>query len=254
MKAPLVHGIEPSSRSAAVACFNLALNGQLTSSDCSGEMMGANASHRSIESLSLEEIKDGKFQGVLSPSATVVLAAALARRNITLYNIDHPYNADHCQHRAAIEIEFEKIRRQVAPLAVSRLNCIWVAENSEAGRDMVRKMFLNRDIHLLDAAIYRYRRIFRADSTHYDNYGRQPHQAHAMDYWAQTASKIPKWEYLVDGTIQATDRNQVDQACLMHMIHNNDWWATNHTPSWFLEAVQRARLENDRTTTARTNL
>jgi len=108
-----------------MTCFNLALNGTLTSSGMSGAIMAMQgANHHDIESMTIEDIRQGLFQGVLSPSSAVILAAALARENRTLFNIDRAYDAIQCQLRADVELEFERVRRDVAPDAVSRLQCI----------------------------------------------------------------------------------------------------------------------------------
>jgi len=83
----------------AMTCFNLALNGTLTSSGMSGAIMAMQgANHHDIESMTIEDIRQGLFQGVLSPSSAVILAAALARENRTLFNIDRAYDAIQCQH------------------------------------------------------------------------------------------------------------------------------------------------------------
>jgi hypothetical protein len=238
--APLIHGFDPSARAAAWTCFNLALNGQLVSSDFTGAMMGADANHKSIDQLSIDEIKAGSFQGVLSPSSAVILAAALARQKVTLWNIDQPYSAEQCQARADVEIEFEKVRRVVAPHKVSRLSCLYCANNNDEGRKMVTAMFRGIKMHFLDVAILRAGRIAKVDSTHFDEFCLHPHQGHALAYWEGTPSAKPKWEYLLDGAIQALERKQIDQACLMHWNFNKDWWNTNHPPEWFMSAVSRA--------------
>jgi hypothetical protein len=227
----------------AMTCFNLALNGTLTSSGMSGAIMAMQgANHHDIESMTIEDIRQGLFQGVLSPSSAVILAAALARENRTLFNIDRAYDAIQCQLRADVELEFERVRRDVAPDAVSRLQCIWLAENSDVGRKMIEQMFLSPDLHFLDIEVLTYRKVLKADSTHFDNYCHRPHRGHAVSYWeGAQANDSPQWEYLVDGQVRATVQSQIDSACLAHWDFNRDWWDKNHPTLWFMDAVKRAQ-------------
>jgi len=105
-----------------------------------------------------------------------------------------------------IELAFEEVRRYIAPQAVSRLACIWVAENTSIGQAHIRKM-LGFNTLILKVKIPAATGVSKVDTSWFDLYCTDSKQEYIEKYWqgAELDPKVPKWEYLVDGVIEVND-------------------------------------------------
>lgn len=211
------HGIDPAEWYPA---WNLALCGRLLSPDFAAlSDPGLSEMHRSLRDVPLEEIRKGSVQlGVVSPrSAWCVVMAGIVRRggkvgtgvvNTTWLTRE---GATRLVKTGDVELEFERVRRQIAPSAVSRLACLYVADDSDSGRQHIVSM-LGRDVLILRVCIPLAMAVTKVDTAWWDAYCDCPKAQHIENYW-QSLPKTPDapiWEYLVDGLIQAEDPEVMD--------------------------------------------
>jgi hypothetical protein len=175
-------------------CWNLALTGTLSSPDfsVSGDA-GLYASHQPIRDTPIERLRTvGLPPGMVSPRARCLISTANEDRHVT--------------ERRAAELAFEEARRALAPDAPSRLSSLYLAEDSQAGRNHVRSM-LGSDIHILRVSVPICVRSRRVDTAWFDCYWDDPAQKYIENYWqsVQKESVCTTWELLIDGVIQADD-------------------------------------------------
>lgn len=244
----LLHGIAPSSDQAFYPCLNLSRTGRLYSPDyLASKDPGMSLIHESLCNLPLELLKDAPFpSGAMNPAAQCLLIAACNRRGISLsYGSGRALSSEFlalCDQRAEIELEFELERRRVAPQAVSRLSCLWLAEDSDSGRLLIQNMFPAIPVNILKFRVEDGSRIFKADVRHFDNYLARPHRGHASSYWEGVpATGDPQWEYLIDGGIEAVDSKEVALLCRQHLQSGAPpWTADNQPPKELLMAAESA--------------
>jgi hypothetical protein len=175
-------------------CWNLAFMGTLSSPDYSVSTdAGLFASHQSIRDTPIERLRTvGLPPGMVSPRARCLISTA---------------NADgHVTKRRDAELAFEEARRSLAPDAPSRLSSLYLAEDSQAGRNHVRSM-LGSDIHILRVSVPICVRSRKVDTTWFDCYWNDPAEKYIENYWAsaQVEPVCATWELLVDGVIQVDD-------------------------------------------------
>lgn len=106
-------------------------------------------------------------------------------------------------HRIAnLEIEFEKIRREIDSNLPSRLSCIYVAEDNIGGRIMLRNMFYNkRNFHIAQVNIAALK-LHKADSKWISAYEEKQNKCFIENYWrGLNFDKNPQYEYLVEGIV-----------------------------------------------------
>jgi hypothetical protein len=196
-------------------CWNLALCGRLYSPDFAALCdPGLAESHRCVKDLSIQALKQsGTPMGVLSPRTSwYVWAAAIIRSggHVGIGNIDTNWlqkeEMDKIVLIGDIELAFEETRRNIAPNAVSRLACIYVAENTFIGQEHIRSM-LGPNILILKVTIPNATGVSKVDTSWFDKYCDDPNQKYIEQYWQAVAlnSNVPKWEYLVDGVIEVND-------------------------------------------------
>jgi hypothetical protein len=196
-------------------CHNLALCGRLYSPDFAASCEpGLAASHRCIKDIPIESLmQSGTPMGVLSPRASwYVWAAAIIRSggHVGIGSIDTKWfpksHMDRIVCIGDIELAFEKVRRDIAPQAVSRLACIWVAENTSIGQAHIRSM-LSVNTLILKVKIPTANGVSKVDTSWFDLYCTDFKQEYIEKYWQGVVldPKVPKWEYLVDGVIEVND-------------------------------------------------
>jgi hypothetical protein len=196
-------------------CWNLALSGRIASPDflafCEPELA---ASHQSIRDISIKCLRtESIFMGVSSPrTARYVWAAAIIRRggHVGIGSIDTKWLDQEEMGRIVaigdMELEFERVRREIAQNAASRLSCLWVAEDTEEGKTHIRSM-LGSDILILKVRIPVALRVSKVDTTWLDAYFEEPRQEFIENYWRSIPFNEQRvtWEYLVDGAIEVND-------------------------------------------------
>lgn len=179
---------------------------------------GLRAAHKSVRDVSVDFLRvNGLPQGTMTPRASwYIWAAALIRRGghvgIGMENTQWlpREKLDRILALGDIELELEETRRKVAPEEASRLCALWVAEDSEAGESHVRAM-LGPDVLVLRVSIVAAIRFTRVDTTWFDLYCQSRKAEYANKYWSGTAcDRGPKWEFLVEGCIEAIDPEQLE--------------------------------------------
>lgn len=109
-----------------------------------------------------------------------------------------------------MEIAFEEARRVWAPEAPSRLSSLYLADNSEDGRKMLKETFPERTI--LEVQTILSLRQTKVDMRGVDEYKESGNKGVLERYWKglPVGSGTPQWEYLIDGVIQVTDKERLE--------------------------------------------
>lgn len=189
-----LHGIDLSNW---YPCWNLYFCGRLWSSDATARVdEGIGAVHQSLGEASLADIEKGKVIGVPTPRY--------------IYALSIP-------ERRAVELAFEKIRRDISPQAPDRLSSLYLAEDSPIGETHIRKMLApyGSSLVVIRMRVIEQKAIFRADTAWYDLYVERRDVQVIRNYWRGEPATPDgnTWEYLLDGGLQAVDlgslRNEI---------------------------------------------
>ncbi|WP_423148472.1 hypothetical protein [Rubrolithibacter danxiaensis] len=116
-----------------------------------------------------------------------------------------PDNVVNRYHKIAqLEVEFERIRRLIAPNAASRLSAIFLAADNLDGRLMLQNMFNSFTSFLIAPIEVKYiHRIHKADSKWIAHYEQSPSEQLILSYWLGAPSdNEPQYEYLIEGIVQ----------------------------------------------------
>jgi hypothetical protein len=159
-------------------CWNLSLNGILRSGKINQKNIFPNLKNNKNVNNSYHEI-------TVTPTPT----------GITLLK-----NPD--SRKAEVERNFEKCRKDKFPNLPSRLNSLWVAEDSINGKKYLTDMFKDEQntrkilqIDILPSSV-----IHRADVQWFDKYFDASDENFILNYWKKLPLNInPKWEILIDG-------------------------------------------------------
>lgn len=190
-------------------CHNISVSGQLFTVPQEPD----------LRSLSIEQLKYGPVLGGMysSPRAVECLIKAPILRNGQHIRMGVPPNTYYLSAEdeakllkmSEVELVFEDIRRTVAPQAPSRLNCLWLAENNEHGRKHINEMLGN--VYILSVEIAHEVNKCRVDTQWFDGYWKEPNLDYVEKYWkSEQANAEPKWEYLLEGTINIIDPRQIE--------------------------------------------
>lgn len=153
-----VHGIDLNN---GYPCWNLSLSGRLYSPDFVAAVdRGVFECHKSIRDTDIESIERGHMpHGAYTPrglwfiqAAHQIRAGEYSRWSATSCSHFSDKEAEHISKMGAVEVAFEKRRREVAPQAASRLSCLYVADDNEHGRSHLKRMF-GYGIHILRVTI-----------------------------------------------------------------------------------------------------
>ena len=198
-------------------CWNLSLCGHLTAPEFAALCdPGLRAVQKTVDDLSVEEIRDqGLSTGIVTPrGARYGIESAIIRGGgnvgIGVENTQWLSQNERRQRLSIgdIELEFEKGRRRVAPAEVSRLSCLWVADNSPVGRTHIENMLPGS--FALTVSIPAAINVSRVDTAWFDKYCEEHKEEYIENYWEGIqASEEPTWEYLVNGVIKAVDENEL---------------------------------------------
>ena len=132
-----------------IVCHNIRFTQRLTSVDFAGQVdPGLSATHRCVGDISVAELREGFLEGnvISARMGSWVLPGVLLEAGLTLVDgFDVPIDvAESTRQRVIdtmkIELAFEEGRRLHAPNAPSRLSCIFLVENSAAGRAYIANM------------------------------------------------------------------------------------------------------------------
>lgn len=196
-------------------CHNIGIDGRLRSPNfmALADPEGIGRSQKRIDSHPIDDLKNGKAQlGAVTPRLVAVgIEAALLRNDIKIidgYGREILYSeqgrAEKIK-RADIELEFEHYRRQHYPEKISRLTCIYLAEKTDAGKNLIHSM-LGPEVEILEVKSSFCLGITKADVSWYDQYALNPKQEYIENYWSGIQfSEREAWEYLFDGCIEIED-------------------------------------------------
>ena len=207
-----IHGVDLNN---GYPCWNLSLSGKLHSPDfVSAIDPGVHECHQSIRDTDIESIEKGQFPpGAYTPRGVWFIQAAAQIRSGT-YKDWCATSASHfsdseverISKMGAVELAFERRRREIAPKSVSRLSCLYLADDDECGRQHLRQM-LGSDIHILRVHIPLSIRISPCDTAWFDAYWDKASSQYIDNYWSSVTrnQEKPTWEYLLDGMIEVND-------------------------------------------------
>lgn len=105
---------------------------------------------------------------------------------------------------AEIEIEIEKIRREINPNLPSRLVCLFLAEDNFDGRTMLKNMFFKtKSFRIVPVKVICALRFHAADYRWIEEYEKTNDKVAIENYWKGiTFDNNPQYEYLLDGQIE----------------------------------------------------
>ena len=175
-----------------LACHNFSLAGKVASVEAANLItpgMGISVKTMDLDTLRRHEVS----LGALSPRCA----------NRIMVPLESTGKLDSM---GEIELAFEAQRRILAPHSPSRLSCMWLAEDSEAGRSHIRTMFSTIP-HLLVVKV----RVtcalafFKADTGWFDRYVRNADETFIKNYWSGLNCPNGAWEFLLDGGVELID-------------------------------------------------
>ncbi len=200
-------------------CHNLEIAGRLWTPDFLA-LVEPEFKFAPIDEFSIAELRAGKGQAPLTPrSMWTVWASGIIRegghvgigQENTIW-LSREQEVEILRLGDA-ELDFEEARREYSPKAVSRLSCIWLAENSAAGKEHILNM-LHRSgtrVHVLRVKVIAKLGLTRVDTAWFDRYLSHPKDQYIAEYWnGVPGSTHPTWEYLLNGAIRAADSGEVE--------------------------------------------
>jgi len=138
---------------------------------------------------------------------------------------------------------FERRRRDIAPEAASRYGCLWVAEDSNRGKEHIKDMFPNACI--LEARISRMFRVTKCDTRWFDGYILTGASDSIDRYWSGTPmiEGKAKWEFLVEGAL-SFELSEVDRLCLAS-VNEGSWPKEVPMPDRIKQSASRVSRDNN---------
>jgi hypothetical protein len=179
---------------------------------------GLKEAHHSMRDMDIDTLRFKAFEypGIPTPGAgTAIWMGSMIRAGMPLYSgaiNPRPLTRDKIEYalrKSDIELKFEEARRQIAPKAVSRLNCLYVADNIEVIKAIWDSNSRNP---VLKVRIANGSLVSSVDMSWFDDFCdayKEHNLAQCYDYmsnyWKGNPHKSCKWEYLVDGMIEVID-------------------------------------------------
>lgn len=196
-----------------VPCLNIRIGGCLYTPDVVAlfEPEGIGKNYTSVASLTDEALINGDFgESTITPRAGyVVLQGSMIRKGMIItdgYNKVKNYTDEdraHIVYIADVEIAFERVRRECYPEHPSRLSCIYIAENSEMGRNLIVEMLGIKTV--LTANIKHQLGLAKVNVTWFENYCANPDEKLIHNYWqGLNCNENNRWEYLLNGVLEFT--------------------------------------------------
>ena len=200
-------------------CLNLRNDGKLRTPNFIAAIdSGFAAAHHPIEQVSIDDLrKNGPRQcGVTPRTGSAIIKAAILRRGQKMVNgygkeiLVTDETREFLMKCSDVELEFERVRREVSPNSVSRLSCLWLAERTPDGEQHIKNM-LGNNIYILNVCVTRALNISRADTGWFDAYWDEGRPEYIVNYLSgEFFSSSLKWEYLLDGEIKVEDAEQLE--------------------------------------------
>jgi hypothetical protein len=116
--------------------------------------------------------------------------------------------------KGELEIQFEIGRRQFNYGAPSRLSCLYLIENNIDSSFDLNNMFADvfKDPLIVEVQILDKFELMKFDFRWVDEYYKSPSKNYIEHYWNGLSydEKKPKWEYLLEGSIQMINKEQYE--------------------------------------------
>lgn len=199
--------------------WNFTLSGRLISGNFMPLIDSSFSTQKRVEDIPIEELFafHENFSGTMTPRTMWYVWAASIIRNggqVGIGEFDTKWLPEHERERIKrygdVEMEFEIVRREISPNSVSRLGCLWVADNTPEGEKNVRNM-LGPNIYLAKVTIPVAKQVSKVDRKWYDLYCEQANKEYIKNYWeGKQYSNTNYWEYLVDGRIESCNQSDLD--------------------------------------------
>lgn len=113
-----------------------------------------------------------------------------------------------------LEIEFERGRRDYNYAAPSRLSCLYLMDDEIDSRIDLNNIFVDifKNPFVVEVLILNQMELMKFDYRWIDKYFDEPKEEYIKNYWTsiQVNDKYPKWEYLLEGTIKMTNKEQFE--------------------------------------------
>jgi hypothetical protein len=162
-------------------CHNFSLAGTISSTEVAVSTVPA-GTFPSVKTMDLDAFRRGETgTGMLSPRfANRILMPLKATGRLDAIG--------------EIELEFEKKRRQLAPDTPSRLSCMWLAEDSEAGRSHIGQMFsTTRRLYVVRVRVFLALAFRAAHTGWFDQYVEKRDEESIANYWGGLSCPADGW-------------------------------------------------------------
>lgn len=193
-------------------CWNVSLAEALWSPDFIALTEGWPAtSHVSFRETPLDTLRDSAHEvvGTTTPRGSMaVYMAWMLRQGFTL-STDGKALDDRQKERilriADVELDFERVRREMAPNAPSRLSSLYLADDTSRGEAHIRDMLRGARLLVTRVEVPIALRAGRYDTEWIDAYAQRRDEDLIHRYWAGDSHQGKTWEHLVEGYIRFVD-------------------------------------------------
>ena len=150
---------------------------------------------------------DDIFKGAINPRCKILYLASFIRKGKNIRVGGKPLSSwqkKHYLRLSEIELSFEAVRRDIAPEAPSRLTCLYLADNSEDGRNNIDTMlsFFTRPLTFEVNILQPYIGFHYADNRWLEAYIENPQPEFIQNYWLKKGyDDKPVWEFLLEGSV-----------------------------------------------------
>lgn len=164
--------------------------------------------HRPVRTYLIKDLQYNLQSGGLTPRAMNFINIASGIRNGLSIQMGSTKFSDGQKKKimetSRAEIKFEIGRRKYAKDAVSRLECLYVADNESTIKEMFDH---SKDLFIFKVKIAEVLNCTRVDSKWYEEYLKTKNKKCIKKYWAglKYDEKSTSWEYLIDGLIMIDD-------------------------------------------------
>ena len=181
---------------------------------------GLKEAHHSMRDVDIIELRFKAFEypGIPTPGAgTAIWRGSMLRAGSTLYlSAINPKplpkeEIEYALTKSDIELKFEEARRRIAPNAVSRLNCLYVADDIEVVKSIAE---FDPKAPVLKVRIAKGSLVSKVDMSWFNDFcdaykecNVKQYDEFVYNYWMSFPheSGSSMWEYLVDGIIEVVD-------------------------------------------------
>jgi hypothetical protein len=157
----------------------------------------------------LTNCKPEDIDGLSSPRMSIIYQASINR------SLPRPRTDKELAviKKADLEIEFERRRRELNYGAASRLSCVYLVDNTFESKLLLQSMFADnfKRPKVVEVDIVNNFELTKCDVHWVDKYFEDPKDEYIVNYWTGVPlnENYPTWEYLLEGTIQMTNRDEI---------------------------------------------